>query len=46
MVKSAKCCLKKAVGKNCLTYDELLTLVIKVEAILNSRHSPTSVLKM
>ena len=37
MVKSAKRCLKKAVGKNCLTYDELLTLVIEVEAVLNSR---------
>ena len=37
MVKSAKRCLKKVIGRNCLTYDELLTLVIKVEAVLNSR---------
>ncbi len=37
MIKSAKRCLKKAIGKNCLTYDELLTLVIEVEAVLNSR---------
>ena len=37
MVKSAKRCLKKSIGRNCLTYDELLTLVIEVEAVLNSR---------
>ena len=37
MIKSAKHYLKKAIGKNCLTYDELLTLVIEVEAVLNSR---------
>ena len=37
MVKSAKRCLKKSVGRNCLTHDELLTLVTEVEAVLNSR---------
>ena len=37
MIKSAKRCLKKSVGKNCLFYDELITLVIEVEAVLNSR---------
>ena len=37
MVKSAKRCLKKVIGKQLLTYDELLTLVIEVEAVLNSR---------
>ena len=36
MIKSAKRCLKKAIGKNYLTHDELLTLVLEVEAILNS----------
>ena len=37
MIKSAKRCLRKAIGKNCLTFDELLTLVIEVEGVLNSR---------
>ena len=37
MIRSAKRCLRKAVGKNCLSYDELLTLVTEVEAVLNSR---------
>ena len=36
MIKSAKHCLKKAIGRNCLTHNELLTLVIEVEAVLNS----------
>ncbi len=38
MIKSAKRCLKKSVGRNCLPYDELLTLIVEVEAVLNSRH--------
>lgn len=37
MIKSAKRCLKKSIGRNCLTHDELLTLVVEVEAVLNSR---------
>lgn len=37
MIKSAKRCLRKAIGKNCLNFDELLTLVIEVEGVLNSR---------
>ena len=36
-IKSAKCCLRKTVGRIALTYDELLTLVVKTEAVLNSR---------
>lgn len=37
MMKSAKWCLRKAIGKNCLTFDKLLTQVIEVEGVLNSR---------
>ena len=35
--KSTKRCLKKTVGRACLTFDKVLTLVIKIEAMLNSR---------
>ena len=35
MIKPAKRCLRKAIGKNCLTFDELLTLVTEVEGVLN-----------
>ena len=37
MIKSAKRCLKKSVGRASLTYDELSTLVTEIEAVLNSR---------
>lgn len=37
MVKSAKRCIKKTVGRSSLNYDELLTVVTEVEAVLNSR---------
>ena len=37
MIKSAKRCLKKSTGKNCLSYGELHTLVVEIEAVLNSR---------
>ena len=37
MIKSAKRCLRKAIGKSGLSFDELLTLVIEVEGVLNSR---------
>ena len=37
LIKSAKRCLRKTLGRASLTYDELLTLVVKTEAVLNSR---------
>ena len=37
LIKSTKRCLKKMIGQAKLTYDELLTAVIEVEMILNSR---------
>ena len=37
LLHSAKKCLKKSVGRNCLSYDEILTLITEVEAVHNSR---------
>jgi len=37
MIRLTKRCLKKTIGKARLTLDELTTVVIQVEAILNSR---------
>lgn len=37
MVRMTKRCLKKMVGRAKLTYDELLTAVTEVEAVINSR---------
>lgn len=36
-VKSAKSHLTKALGQQILTYEELYTIIVKVEAVLNSR---------
>ena len=35
--KSTKRCLKKTVGRACQTFDKVLTLVTKIEAMPNSR---------
>ncbi len=37
LIRSAKRCLRKIVGQAKLTYDELLTAIVEVEAVLNSR---------
>ena len=37
LVKSAKRCLRKVIGTARLSYDELLTVITEVEAVLNSR---------
>jgi len=37
MVKSTTRCLKKQLGNVRLTYEELFTVLIEVEAVLNSR---------
>ena len=37
MVKSTKRCLKKVLKNACLSYDELTTILIEIEPVLNSR---------
>ena len=37
LIRSVKRCLRKTIGQARLTYDELLTAVVEVEGILNSR---------
>ena len=37
LIRCAKRCLKKIFGRSKLSYDELLTVIVEIEAILNSR---------
>ena len=37
MVQGVKRCLKKTIGRSCLTYDQLQTLITEVESIINAR---------
>ncbi len=37
LIKSVKLCLKKCVGKAMLSYDELQTVIVEIEGVLNSR---------
>ena len=37
LIKSAKRSIKKTIGKSTLSYEELLTVITEVEAVLNSR---------
>jgi hypothetical protein len=37
LVKSVKRCLKKILGKACVTYEELLTILTEIECVLNPR---------
>lgn len=37
MVRSTKRCLKKTIGRARLTFDELLTILVEIEMVINSR---------
>ena len=37
LIGLTKRCLKKTIGKSKMSYDELITTVVEIEAILNSR---------
>ena len=37
LVRSVKRCLKKSVGRSLLTFEELRTLVVEIEATMNNR---------
>ena len=37
LVKSVKHCLKKTIGRAMLTFDEMATLIVKIEVTLNYR---------
>ena len=37
LVKSVKRCLRKTLGRSILTFDELATVLVEIEATLNNR---------
>ena len=37
MVQSTKCCLCKMLGRASLSYEELLTVIVEIEGVINSR---------
>ena len=37
LVKSVKHCLKKTIGRALLTFNEMATLIVEIEATLNNR---------
>ena len=37
MVRSTKRCLTKVIGRALLSYDELATIIIEIESVINSR---------
>ena len=37
LVRSVKRCLRKAIGSKRLTYEELLTVLVEVEVVINNR---------
>ena len=37
MVRSIKWCLHKCIGRTSLTFDELHTLLVEIEAVINNR---------
>ena len=37
MIRSVKRCLKKSVGQASLTFDELSTILVKIEGVINAR---------
>ena len=42
LIRSTKRCLEKCIGRKRLTYEELLTIVVEIDAVLNSRPLLTS----